>query len=277
MTNVKSLNLSIEEKGIIIEKIKERVVAPFNLAANYETLTAKEVTNLLLSDVNAKNTDDKVKQFTVNVMNHEGLDGQIVYSELNDEQYAYTVANKTQQTQLLPQLAAIVEKDAVFNQVVEKINEQYTIHKNEAFIIHDERVILTKEHQVEEKLVKDLFTYPVYHNNEQVGVVMYDNQSRETIALIGQEQYFHLNGEIVTIQANSCSLTWAECMQQELGCSNWSACLVLGTGCFGSCCGCAGVFTCVACAGCAFHVLRSAWTCRMCVPGAARPHECPTK
>ena len=79
MTNVKSLNLSIEEKGIIIEKIKERVVAPFNLAANYETLTAKEVTNLLLSDVNAKNTDDKVKQFTVNVMNHEGLDGQIVF------------------------------------------------------------------------------------------------------------------------------------------------------------------------------------------------------
>lgn len=277
MTIVNALNLSVKEKNVVIQNIKERVVAPFNLAANYETLTAKEITNPLLKDVTAKNIGEKVKQFAVNVMNHEGLDGQIVYSELNEEQYAYTLANKTKQTPLLSELADVVEKDSVFNQVVAKIAEKYTIYKDEAFIIHDERVLMTKEHQVEEKLVKDLFTYPVYHNDEQAGVIMYDDQSKETIALIGQEQYFYLNGEIVTIQADTCSLTWAECMEQELGCSNWSACLVLGTGCFGSCCGCAGVFTCVACAGCAFHVLRAAWTCRMCVPGAARPKECPTK
>jgi len=275
MTIISALSLNAREQQIVVEKIKDRVTSKFNLAADFSKLNASKV-DFTPEEVQAK---EKLigSQFTVPIRTFEGLDGDIQYVELNDS-YFYNVATKTKNTTLVKTLR---QSTTTNNEKLERIvnhlkTKGYIIKKEEEYVIQNERIAFEKEVETYSESTK-IFILPIYKKEVEIGLLAIDEGSNIPIAFINQERTFiNEDNEIVTIQANTCSLKWAKCMDQEL-CSGIVNCLIWGSACIGECCQCSNPFACLSCVSCGFKIVKAAWTCRMCVSNASRPQECPVK
>ncbi|MFF5400507.1 hypothetical protein ACFY5J_24695 [Peribacillus butanolivorans] len=276
MTIIKSLSLNALEKQSFKEKIQEKVTAQFNLAADFGKLQANEVDYSVLNEGKVAKMESTIgKQFTIPVKTHEGLDGEVHYTEVNGA-YLYNVATKTTDRKLLAGLRNLANSNEEFNKLSKHlIKDGYTLNNDEEYLIQNTKYLEDKEGKVLSESL-NMFSLPLYQKESLVGMLSIDDSNMKPVFLIGNERTFvHENGEIVTIQADSCSLSWAACMNKQLGCSTWSSCLIIYGSCLGACCTCLNPLSCIVCAVCAVAVVGAAWTCRMCVPGAARPKECP--
>lgn len=104
MTLIKSLSLNALEKQSFKEKIQEKVTSQFNLAADFGKLQANEIDySVLIEGKVAKMESTIGKQFTIPVKTHEGLDGEVHYTEVNGA-YLYNVATKTTDDKVLTDL-----------------------------------------------------------------------------------------------------------------------------------------------------------------------------
>ncbi|MEX3623764.1 hypothetical protein [Viridibacillus arvi] len=275
MTITSALSLTNQEQQTVVEKIKERVTGEFNLAADFSKLKANNV-DFTPGEVQTK---EKMigSQFTVPVKTFEGLDGEVQYVEFNDTYY-YNVATKTKKPVLLKALQKSTTHD---NENLERIVkhlevEGYTVKHNEEYVIQNEKTAFEKEVEAFSESTT-LFVLPIYKNEVEIGLLTIDESSNIPVGLIGSERIFiNEDDEIVSVLADTCSLTWFQCMDREL-CSGVIDCVILGSSCIGLCCGCLNPLLCIGCVACAAKVVSAAWTCRMCVVGAARPQECPKK
>ncbi|KRF51212.1 hypothetical protein ASG99_12815 [Bacillus sp. Soil768D1] len=276
MTIIKSLSLNALEKQSFKEKIQEKVTAQFNLAADFGMLQANEIDYSVLNEGKVAKMESTIgKQFTIPVKTHEGLDGEVHYTEVNGA-YLYNVATKTTDDIILSDLRKLAYSNGEFNKLSKHlIKEGYTLNNDEEYVIQNTKYLEDKEGKVLSESL-NMFSLPLYQKENLVGMLSIDECNMKPVILIGNERTFvHQNGEIVTIQADSCSLSWAACMNKQLGCSTWQSCLIIYGSCLGACCTCLNPLSCIVCAVCAVAVVGAAWTCRMCVPGAARPKECP--
>ncbi|MEP9405819.1 hypothetical protein ABKP09_05755 [Peribacillus frigoritolerans] len=276
MTIIKSLSLNALEKQSFKEKIQEKVTSQFNLAADFGKLQANEIDYSLLNEGKVTKMESTIgKQFTIPVKTHEGLDGEVHYTEVNGA-YLYNVATKTTDDKLLADLRKLAISNEEFNKLSKHITKVgYTLNNDEEYVIQNTKYLEDKEGKVLSDSL-NMFSLPLYQKENLVGMLSIDESNMKPVILIGNERIFvHENGEIVTIQAGSCSLSWAACMNKQLGCSTWNSCLIIYGSCLGACCTCLNPLSCIVCAVCAVAVVGAAWTCRMCVPGAARPKECP--
>ncbi|MCY9002852.1 hypothetical protein [Peribacillus frigoritolerans] len=276
MTIIKPLSLNALEKQSFKEKIQEKVTSQFNLAADFGKLQANEIYYSVLNEGKVAKMESTIgKQFTIPVKTHEGLDGEVYYTEVNGA-YLYNVATKTTDDKLLADLRKLANSNEEFNKLSKHITKDgYTLNNDEEYVIQNTKYL----EDTEGKVLSDslnMFSLPLYQKENLVGILSIDESNMKPVILIGNERIFvHENGEIVTIQADSCSLSWAACMNKQLGCSTWNSCLIIYGSCLGACCTCLNPLSCIVCAVCAVAVVGAAWTCRMCVPGAARPKECP--
>jgi hypothetical protein len=276
MTIIKPLSLNVLEKQSFKEKIQEKVTSQFNLAADFGKLQANEIDYSVLNEGKVAKMESTIgKQFTIPVKTHEGLDGEVQYTEVNGS-YLYNVATKTTDDKLLADLRKLANSNEEFNKLSKHITKDgYTLNNDEEYVIQNTKYLEDKEGKVLSDSLS-MFSIPLYQKENLVGMLSIDESNMKPVILIGNERIFvHENGEIVTIQAGSCSLSWAACMNKQLGCSTWNSCLIIYGSCLGACCTCLNPLSCIVCAVCAVAVVGAAWTCRMCVPGAARPKECP--
>ncbi|MFF2457676.1 hypothetical protein [Peribacillus simplex] len=276
MTIIKSLSLNALEKQSFKEKIQENVTAQFNLAADFGKLQANEIDYSVINEGKVAKMESTIgKQFTIPVKTHEGLDGEVHYTEVNGA-YLYNVATKTTDEMVLAGLRKLANSNEEFNKLSKHITKDgYTLNNDEEYVIHNTKYLEDKEGKVLSESL-NMFSLPLYQKENLVGMLSIDESNMKPVILIGNERTFvHENGKIVTIQADSCSLSWAACMNKQLGCSTWNSCLIIYGSCVGACCTCQNPLSCIVCAVCAVAVVGAAWTCRMCVPGAARPKECP--
>jgi hypothetical protein len=280
MTIINSLSLSAQEQQSLVSKIQERVTTKFNLTPDFHKLAGNEVDFSALAEGKTNGSVLKFesmigKQYTIPVKTDEGLDGEVQYTEVNGT-YLYNVSTKTKDNKLLKKLRKSAESDKDFNKLFKYLTEEgYIVNENEAYVIQSRKYLEDREGTTLSE-AQNMFTIPVYQGEDSVGMLAVDEYYKTPVIMIGNENTFvHENGEIVTIQADSCSLKWTRCMAKYLGCSTWQACLITFGGCIGSCCACVNPFACIACVACAVAVVNAAWKCRMCVTGAARPKECP--
>lgn len=275
MTIIGSLSLNTQEQQTVVEKIKDRVTAKYNLAADFSKLNASKV------DFNPREVQALEKftgsQFTVPVKTYEGLDGEVQYVELN-EIYFYNVATKTKKPKLLKALqqSTTTENEKLVRVVNHLEAEGYTIKKEEEYVLQNEKTAFENEIETLTESTT-LFVLPIYKNEVEIGLLAIDESTNIPVAMIGAERIFiNEDDDVVKIQADTCSLTWFACMDREL-CSGVIDCTILASSCIGLCCGCANPLLCIGCAACAIKVVAAAWKCRMCVPGATEPHKCPKK
>ncbi|MFY0521057.1 hypothetical protein ACOMCU_25010 [Lysinibacillus sp. UGB7] len=277
MTVMNALSLNALEQQTVVEKIKGRVTSKFNLAADFSKLKASKV-DFAPGKVQTKAKEKMIGSlYSVPIKTFEGLDGEVQYVELN-ETYFYNVATKTKSTNLLKSLQQSTTTD---NEKLGRIAnhltaEGYTIKKDEEYVIQNQKTAFEKEIETYSESTS-LFIWPIYKNEIEIGLLAVDESSNIPVAFLGVERTFiNEDNEIVTVQANTCSLTWAECMDQEL-CSGIIDCLIWASSCIGMCCGCLNPLICIGCVSCGVKIASAAWTCRMCVSNASRPNECPTK
>ena len=278
MTIIKPLSLNALEKQSFKEKIQEKVTSQFNVAADFGKLQANEIDYSVLNEGKVAKMESTIgKQFTIPVKTHEGLDGEVHYTEVNGS-YLYNVATKTTDDKLLADLRKLANSNEEFNKLSKHITKDgYTLNNDEEYVIQNTKYLEDKEGKVLSDSL-NMFSLPLYQKENLVGMLSIDESNMKPVILIGNERTFvHENGEIVTIQADSCSLSWTKCMNKQLDCGTWNSCLIIYGSCIGGCCTCFNPLSCIVCAVCAVAVVGAAWTCRMCVPGAARPKECPTK
>lgn len=275
MTIVSALSLNAQEQQAVVERIKDRVTAKFNLAADFSKLNANKV-DFSPGEVQAK---DKLtgNQFTVPIKTFEGLDGEVQYVEFN-ETYYYNVATKTKKPTLLKALqqSTTTDNEKLVRVVNHLKDEGYTIKKEEEYVLQNEQTVFENEIETYTESTT-LFIQPIYKDKVEIGLLTIDESSNIPVALIGSESVFiNEDDEIVTIQSSGCSLTWYACMERNL-CSGVLDCVIMGSSCIGLCCGCANPLLCIGCVACALKVVNAAWTCRHCVVGAVEPHKCPKK
>lgn len=275
MTIMSALSLNTQEQQIVVDKIKDRVISKFNLAADFSKLNASKV-DFTPEEVQAK---EKLigSQFIVPIRTFEGLDGDVHYVELKNS-YFYNVATKTKNTTLLKTLRqSTTNNNEKLERIINHLKVQgYSIKKEEEYVIQNEKTAFEKEVETYSESTK-LFILPIYKKEVEIGLLAIDEGSNIPVAFIDQERTFiNEDNEIVTIQANTCSLKWARCMDQEL-CYGIVDCLIWGSSCIGMCCSCANPLICIGCISCGVKLATAAWTCRMCVSNASRPNECPVK
>ena len=280
MTIINALSLNNQEQQAVVEKIKDRVTSKLNLAVDFSKLHGNQVDFSLMNRGEIRKLDNTIgKQFTVPTKTYEGLNGQVQYTELNDI-YMLNVTTPTKNPELLIPLRNLAKANEKLDRLAKHVvAEGYTLSDSDEVVIQTQKAVF--ENAIETFVeATNMYTLPIYKDDNAVGYLVFDEINSNPIVIIGNDMTaINEEGEIITIFASgdSCSLKWADCMQQELGCSNWSSCLLLFGTCISACCTCAGVVTCLVCVGCAIHVFNAAWSCRMCVPDAARPKECPVK
>ncbi|GMG77000.1 hypothetical protein ShirakiTB12_54690 [Priestia megaterium] len=280
MTIINSLSLNPQQKQSVELRVKERVTTKFNLTADFNKIKGNEVDFSALDKSKTNESVSKLenmigKQYSIPVKTNEGLDGEIQYTEVNGT-HLYNVSTKTKNSKILKKLREFAKSDENFNKLfAHLVKEGYLVDEKEAYVLQTEKYLEDQE-GTELSHSQNMFTVPVYQGEDPIGILAIDEHYKTPVIVIGNENTFvHENGEIVTIQADSCSLKWTKCMAKYLGCSSWPACLITFGGCLGACCTCLNPFSCIACAACAAAVVGAAWKCRMCVVGAARPKECP--
>ncbi len=277
MTIINTLSLSSQETNTLQEKIKERITGPLNLAANFSELTAHEVDFSAVNNNSVQKMGNTVgKQFIVPIKTHEGMDGEALYSEV-DGVWLSNVSTKTKDSKLLNKLQAATKTNEKYQKLVKKLeNEGYTLHDKEKHVIKNSKYV---EQETGSPLTEsqNILAIPVQKNQVDTGMVILSENDDGPVFMEGEEYTFFQEGEgIVTVQADACSLSWAECMHQQFGdCDTFPSCLVKYGSCIGACCTCFNPLSCVVCVSCALGVALAAWNCRMCVPNAARPEECP--
>ncbi|WP_164215131.1 hypothetical protein [Virgibacillus sp. YIM 98842] len=122
-----------------------------------------------------------------------------------------------------------------------------------------------------------MYAIPIYQDKNPVGILTIDDDKKVPVIGIGNERTMvNDTGEILTMPTNACSISWTQCMGNCLpGFDTWQGCLIFFCSCLTACCSCTNPLSCIGCAACLFVGVYCLWTCRMCVPHAARPEECP--
>lgn len=277
MTLMNVLSLNAQERQSFEAKIKEMITSRFNLAADFTKLQANEVDFSVLAkpdDVQAK-ANTLGKRFVVPVKTHEGLDGEITYTELQDAKLV-NIATKTRRSSLLEKLKKIASSNEEFKKITDHlIAEGYTIKKEDEYVLQTQSYLEDKNGETESQ-EQTILVRPVYQNEELIGEFAIDESNKKPVVVMGNLRTFvHEDEGIVTIQSEGCSLRWTRCMANRLNCGTWNSCLITFGSCIAACCGCANPLVCIGCIACAVAVVGAAWACRMCVVGAARPDECP--
>ena len=277
MSVISSLSLNEEQKQSFVKKIKERVLTNRNFKADFNKLKANKVDFSAINSRAVQTMQSTLgKQITVPLKTVEGLDGELAYVEVNGS-WLYHVATKTKNDHVLKKFRNSVSSNEKFgilsNHLIEK---GYNLKAGEDYVIQNNKVLKDQEDKI---FTQDLDAYavPIFQNLKRIGMLIIgDNQSTPIVAIDDKRMFVNENGEIVTIQSSTCNVSWTRCMGDCLpGCDSWQGCVLFFGSCLSACCGCTSIAPCILCGACLVVGVGCLFKCRMCVPGAARPEECP--
>lgn len=277
MNVIGALTLSELQQKTFVERIKKRVTNQLNHEAIFNQMKVNAVDFSGINERSATTMDETLgRQFTIPLKTTDGMDGELIYTEVNGAWLSH-VATKIKKRDILEEFRGIAYSNKNFKRLLNHIAEKgYTLKPNKEYIIRNNKYL--KAEKEEETLTEesDLFVLPIYNNEIEVGMLAIDNNQKIPVIGIENERTFvNEDGEITSIMADACNLSWTRCMASCLpGCETWGGCLLLFGTCLSACCGCVSVIGCIPCGICLAIGVYCLAKCRMCVYGAARPEEC---
>lgn len=290
--NTKKAKLTDIQKEEIIKRIGKHLNDELGL--NLKSANGGDITEV--DDIKANKVDFSIQendnvsgvQYIIKslLQNDESVD--LVYSDVGNI-WLYNLIKYEKNEEKVEQEFSKLKSSADYKPFLNYLEKSgYKIAIDSRRLLISEHYSFNKEKQKSTEDQNETLVIDIYKQNEnsEEGNIAGNMIFNEEIAIqFSASMTVFINGkpEVITLDNKSegsgdatlaKSGGWRSCMGSCLGCGSWDACLSK-YGCLANCAACASPVNCAVCIACVGGKVSCLWTCRMCVPGAARPEECP--
>lgn len=290
--NIKKVELTDTQKEEALKRIDMRLNGELNL--NLKSDNGKNLTKI--NDIKANEVDFSIEdndsvlgvQYIIKslLQNDESVD--LVYSEVENI-WLYNLIKEEKNKEEVQQEFSKLKSSTDYKPFLNYLEKNgYKIALDSRRLLISEHYSFNKETQKSAENQNETLVIDIYEqdeNSEEVNITGNMIFDEEIAIQFSTNIIIFINGkpEVITLDNKNERLEditlaksggWRACMGNCLGCGSWDACLSK-YGCLANCAACASPINCAVCIACVGGKVSCLWTCRMCVPGAARPEECP--